>query len=34
MKNSTDVICFKAFLNNITFLSRLYEEHFEKIEKD
>ena len=31
MKNSTEVICFKAFINNIPFFSRLFGEHFENI---
>ena len=31
MKNSTEVICFKAFINNIPFFSRLCGEHFENI---
>ena len=33
MKNSTEVICFKAFINNITFFARLFEELFEKTER-
>ena len=33
IKNSTEVFCFKAFLINITFFSRPFEELFEKIKK-
>ena len=33
MKNSTEDICFKAFINNITFFSRHFGEHFENIKK-